>query len=457
MNAPPVIERIVNLLDPSGDILLGTSREAAEAAVRSGDAEAVGKIRGQFAILQAEGKTVHMARSIGRPMRYFLAKRAAGPCLIVAERIDEIFEQLRAEGLEDQFHPSYTRMVPAHHVMKLQLTGCPDPNPTLHRFFDPRSNTLPASIEAIGTRYIERLVGACSDWIDTIKEDAPIGVMFSGGIDSGAVLIAMIHALKERGQTPQRLKAFVLSVKENAHSRETDFAQASQFLEAIGMPMLLEVISVEKSHIDWRSAIEVTEDYKPLDIQSATMGLALCQGIRDRYPDWKYLVDGDGGDENFKDYPIEENPELTIRSVLNNQMLYQEGWGVDAVKHSLVYSGGQSRGHVRTSAPARRLGFHGFSPMALPEVIEVAEGTPFIEMTDWDHEKLYALKGQIVGAGIQAVTGVKMPVNPKRRFQHGAGGKDAFDALFPVKETEYRQYFSDAFSTNKLAERIPTE
>jgi len=94
---------------------------------------------------------------------------------------------------------------------------------------------------------------------------------------------------------------------------------------------------------------------------------------------------------------------------------------------------------------------------SVAEVIEVAEGTPFIEMTDWDHEKLYALKGQIVGAGIQAVTGVKMPVNPKRRFQHGAGGKDAFDALFPVKETEYRQYFSDAFSTNKLAERIPAE
>ena len=40
------------------------------------------------------------------------------------------------------------------------------------------------------------------------------------------------------------------------------------------------------------------------------------------------LIDGDGGDENLKDYPIEENPELTIKSVLHNQMLYHEGWGV---------------------------------------------------------------------------------------------------------------------------------
>ena len=49
-------------------------------------------------------------------------------------------------------------------------------------------------------------------------------------------------------------------------------------------------------------------------------------------------VDGDGGDENLKDYPIEENPELTIRSVLNNMLLYQEGWGVNSIKHSLTYS-----------------------------------------------------------------------------------------------------------------------
>jgi len=33
-------------------------------------------------------------------------------------------------------------------------------------------------------------------------------------------------------------------------------------------------------------------------------GLALCRGIRARYADWKFLMDGDGGDENLKDYPI---------------------------------------------------------------------------------------------------------------------------------------------------------
>jgi asparagine synthase (glutamine-hydrolysing) len=191
--------------------------------------------------------------------------------------------------------------------------------------------------------------------------------------------------------------------------------------------------------------VRLNEDYKPLDVQSATMALALCRGIRERYPDWKWLIDGDGGDENLKDYPIEENSELTIRSVLNNLMLYQEGWGVNAVKHSLTYSGGQSRGHVRSWAPARSFGFKGLSPFALPNVIEVAEGIPFIELTDWQNEKLYALKGEIVRRGIEQITGMTMPVFEKRRFQHGATVDDTFAALFPKDEQKYREAFSEVF------------
>lgn len=173
------------------------------------------------------------------------------------------------------------------------------------------------------------------------------------------------------------------------------------------------------------------------------MTLALCRGIRERYPGWTYLVDGDGGDENLKDYPIDENPELTIRSVLNNQMLYHDGWGVDALKHSSTYSGGQSRGHVRSYAPARHFGFEGFSPYALPNVIEMAESIPFVELTDWEPEKLYELKGEVVRRGVKAVTGQKMPVFEKTRFQRGAVEEDGFDDLFPESEQAYRQAFSE--------------
>src|SRR5262249_9942476 len=197
------------------------------------------------------------------------------------------------------------------------------------------------------------------------------------------------------------LKAFTLSVDGG-----DDLGQARRFLEAVGLAFLLEPIEVSSSELDWREAIRTTEDYKPLDIQSATMALALCRGIRRRYPEWRCLIDGDGGDENLKDYPIEENPELTIRSVLNNRLLYQEGWGVDSIKHSLTYSGGLSRGYVRTYSPAARFGFEGFSPYTLPSVIGVAESIPFIALTDWSHERLYDLKGQVVADGVKAATGL---------------------------------------------------
>ena len=228
--------------------------------------------------------------------------------------------------------------------------------------------------------------------------------------------------------------------------RGEDVQQAARFLDEMDMGMFLETVEVSREQLDYRAAIAAIEDYKPLDVQAATMGLALCQGIRQRYPDWKHLVDGDGGDENLKDYPIEENPELTIRSVLNNRMLYQEGWGVNAVKHLLTYAGGQSRGHVRTYAPARMLGFSGFSPYASPNVIEVAEGIPFIELTDWDHEKLYQLKGEVVRRGVEAITGLTMPVFEKRRFQRGAADAETFDTIFPTDELAYRQCFAELYA-----------
>ncbi|MFK7735093.1 MAG: asparagine synthase-related protein [Pirellulaceae bacterium] len=441
MQHPAPVERVVDLMAPSKNVLLNMSAEEATQRVLSGDAARVAEIDGQFAILAREGKRIRMARSLGHPMRYFLAKREAGPCLIVAERIDQIRQALESEGLGDQFHPSYTRMVPAHHVLELQLVGCPDPNPTLNRFFNPKADQLPADIEQIGSTYMRSLQQACMAWLDSIPKSEPLGVLFSGGIDSGSVLLVLYDLLLKRGENPARLKAFTLTVDGD----QSDSRQAREFLEQVDLGMLLEVVDVPAASIQWKETISVVEDYKPLDIQAAAMGLAACQAIRERYSDWTWLIDGDGGDENMKDYPIEDNPELTIRSVLNNQMLYQEGWGVSAIKHSLVYSGGQSRGHVRTFAPASQLGFRGFSPYAVPSVIQVAEGIPFIDLTQWDHEALYSLKGQVVASGIKALTGIDMPINEKRRFQQGAVDSDRFSELFPTDEAAYRDEFNRQF------------
>jgi asparagine synthase (glutamine-hydrolysing) len=163
----------------------------------------------------------------------------------------------------------------------------------------------------------------------------------------------------ELGQNPSRLKAFTLIIDGGGD----DLVQAKKFLDSLDLGFFLEIIEADYSALDWKKTVRIVEDYKPLDIQSATMNLALLQGIRSRYPGWKYMIDGDGGNENLKDYPIEENPELTIRSVLNNLMLYHEGWGVDSIKHSLTYSGGLSRGFMRTYATGDSLGFESSVPI----------------------------------------------------------------------------------------------
>ena len=149
------------------------------------------------------------------------------------------------------------------------------------------------------------------------------------------------------------------------------------------------------------------------------MSLVLLRRLRERYPTLRYLLDGDGGDENLKSYPLEDS-DLTLSSILRNPLLYQEGWGVDAIKHSLVHSGGLSRGYVRTYAPAAALGFDAFSPFTVRSAIAAAAAIPFEQVLAGSAERLYTLKQDVVRAGILAVTGIAMPINPKRRFQDGA-------------------------------------
>jgi asparagine synthase (glutamine-hydrolysing) len=435
------IERVVDLTEPEANQFYRLTIEEARETILYGTAEAVGRIAGSFAVVAREGKTVKMARSLDRPLRYFLAKRQEGPVLIVAARIDTIFNWLKAEGLEGQFHPSYTRMVPAHHVVELQLIGCPDPDPVYTRFFTPAQAVLGTDLDQIGKTYIGALADELAQWLPRVPAQEPIGVCFSGGIDSGSVFLTAYHVMVKLGMNPSRLKAFVLDVGDGP-----DVGQARAFLDSLGLGLFLEPVEVDAASLDVNETIRVVEDYKALDVQSATMAMALCRGIRQRYPAWRYLIDGDGGDENLKDYPIEQNPELTIRSVIHNPMLYQEGWGVGKIKHSLTYSGGLSRSYCRTYAPAHHFGFVGFSPYTQPSVIAVAEGIPFIALTEYEVDRLYALKGEIVSRGVKAVTGLDMPVFSKRRFQHGAVSQETLDSRLPFREAEYRQRFLSLYS-----------
>lgn len=386
-------------------------------SVRSGNLAALSSTQGHFSAVARDGKTVRMARTIGYPLRYFVAKMFHGPMLIVADRIDTLFEWCQKQKIGWQFDPAYTRMVPAHYLTEIDQIGCPDPAPRYHRFFDPPVGQGSPDLAEAGTRYAQAAYDALKQWLSTVPADEPIALAFSGGIDSTSVLLLARHALAEMGSSANRLRAFTLDL-----GGGKDASQAESVVRELDMENQWEVIRAEPEAYDLEQAITVIEDYHPLDVECAAAALALLAGIRTRYPGLTYLLDGDGGDENLKSYPLEDS-DLTISSVLRNPLLYHEGWGVDAMKHSLTYSGGLSRSYCRTFAPAQHAGFTAFSPYTVRPVIAEALSIPYETVLQNSVEKLYALKAEVVRAGVKAVTGIDIPAHPKRRFQDGAGGE----------------------------------
>src|SRR5258705_283626 len=251
------IARVINLIPPQSQRLWSGTEADARQRLLAADAAAVLEIDGSFALVAQEGERAVLARSLDRPLRYFLAKAVDGPVLIVAERIDEIAAELGRRGWAAQFHPSYTRMVPAHHVTTLRLIGCPDPNPIHRRFFDPPRATLPPDLDVIGRRYGEAIYEELRRWLAAQDPSAPIGVPFSGGIDSGAVLLCLYRLLLNDGQSAARLKAFTLAVDGGGE----DVRQASAFLARTDLEMLGEIIDVPSSALDPLRAVAVIEDY----------------------------------------------------------------------------------------------------------------------------------------------------------------------------------------------------
>ncbi len=238
------LPRVINLIPEGSQQLWTLSEEDARRRLIGAEPDAaVLAIDGSFALVETQGERVILARSLDRPMRYFLAKATEGPVLIVAERIDQIAAELARHGWQDQFHPSYTRMVPAHHVTTLRLVGCPDPNPVHLRFFDPPRGTLPPDLDVIGRAYIEALYTELRAWLAAQDPAAPIGVPFSGGIDSGAVLLALHALLLNEGKSGARLKAFTLSID----GAGDDARQAHEFLARTGLEMYGEVIDIPSS------------------------------------------------------------------------------------------------------------------------------------------------------------------------------------------------------------------
>ena len=97
-------------------------------------------------------------------------------------------------------------MVPAHHVVEMRLVGCPDPDPDLHPLLHarPRGAARRPRRDRTALHRRPRRRGADGSRLWRRAEPGePIGVCFSGGIDSGAVFLVTYHAMLTPGALPR--------------------------------------------------------------------------------------------------------------------------------------------------------------------------------------------------------------------------------------------------------------
>ena len=408
------VDRLIDLAGPRTTALSGASEDDVIAAVGRCDAAALGATDGHFAVTARDGKTVRLARTIGIPLRYFVAKMYHGPFLVVAERMDQIFAWCREQKIAWQFDPAYTRMVPAHHIVELDQVGCPDPAPRYHRFFDPPVGLGSTDVGEAGAAYIATAYESVLRWMKTVPGDEPVAVAFSGGVDSTAVLLMAVRANAAIGGSPDRIRAFTLDL-----GGGRDAEQAERVVRDLGLEGQWERIVASPEDIDLEAAIRLIEDYHPLDVECAATAVVSAA----RRP---------------RAIPASDTPARRRRRRREPQVVSARGLGSDALQHPAqpaAVSGGlgrrchqaqprvlgrslaRLRAHVRACGGAR---IHAFSPFTTRSVIAAAVAIPFEQVLAGDASRLNTLKQDVVSAGVQATLGVDMPVNQKRRFQDGA-------------------------------------
>src|SRR5579862_3645357 len=224
------IERLVDLAGTRLAGRTGASGEQITDAIQQADIETLRSTGGHFAGVARQGQTVRLARTIGIPLRYFVAKMFHGPFLITADRIDRLYAWCQEQKIGWQFDPMYTRMVPAHYLVEIDQIGCPDPNPRYHRFFTPEIGRGPADIAALGESYACAALDATRHWLSGVPDGEPVALAFSGGVDSGSVFLLARQAMRNLGRNPDLIRAFTLDL-----GGGEDAAQAERWVTEMGL------------------------------------------------------------------------------------------------------------------------------------------------------------------------------------------------------------------------------
>src|SRR3972149_6890359 len=95
---PQPIHRVINLIGDDEQHIFNMTVDEARRLLLSDDRAAIAQVRGSFALVARAGERVRLARSLNRPLRYFLTEEREGPMLVVADRIDAIRGALQRGG-----------------------------------------------------------------------------------------------------------------------------------------------------------------------------------------------------------------------------------------------------------------------------------------------------------------------------------------------------------------------
>ncbi len=237
------VDRLVDLIGVRTCALTGATAQDVATAVAHGDLARLEQTGGHFAGIGRQAQTVRLARTIGIPLRYFVAKMYHGPFLVVADRMDRMFDWCQEQRIGWQFDPVYTRMVPAHHLIEIDQVGCPDPSPRYRRFFNPPIAIGSPDLDEAGAAYVAAAYEGLKHWIMTVPAGAPIAVAFSGGVDSTAVFLLARQVLIDLGRSPDDLRAFTLDLGGGA-----DAAQARATLRQLGCESQWELVDRWSRH-----------------------------------------------------------------------------------------------------------------------------------------------------------------------------------------------------------------
>jgi len=206
-----------------------------------------------------------------------------GPFLVVADRIDRLYDYCCEQKIGWQFDPMYTRMIPAHYLIEIDQIGCPDPAPRYHRFFHPTVGQGSTDVDEMGALYVAAAYAALKGWIASLPKEEPIALAFSGGIDSTSVLILARHALQELGDDPNRLRAFTLDLgggKDAAQAEAVvrDLQHIAKRPDIIGFDR---VVKIDTTHVESVAPMAIDIISEPVE-----QPFFLSVGFFETHRDW---------------------------------------------------------------------------------------------------------------------------------------------------------------------------